>query len=269
MRTFAVTSGKGGVGKTNLSANLGIALAEAGQRVVLFDADLGLANLDVVLGTRAPHNLQAVVAGEKRLSDILTPGPGGIRFIAGGSGVRELVNLTGNHLEQFLAELNELQHSTDCLIFDTGAGVDHAVMTFVLAADEVLLITTPDPASITDAYATIKLVFSDKPNALIKVILNMVADEAHAHSVFARLNSICRQFLHKNLHYGGYVRNDSAVVQAIRKREPFFLALNGRGASADVARIAADILGQQWEPEPIGFFDRLRLAFAGGHRKTA
>ncbi|GIV02862.1 MAG: ATPase [Fimbriimonadales bacterium] len=269
MRSIAVTSGKGGVGKTNISSNLAIALAQQGHRVVVMDADLGLANLDVVLGTRAACTLQHVCSGEKRLREILTDGPGGIRFIAGGSGVQELINLTGNELEQFLAELAELESETDFLIFDTGAGVDESVMTFALAADEVLLVTTPDPASITDAYATAKLIFANKPSALIRVVLNMVADEAHAQSVFARLQAIARQFLGKKLHLAGYVRQDPNVVQAIRRREPFVLALGNRGAGSDILRIAAAITGAEWEPEPVGFFDRLRFAFGGARKKTA
>jgi flagellar biosynthesis protein FlhG len=269
MRSIAVTSGKGGVGKTNISSNLAIAIAQQGHRVVVMDADLGLANLDVVLGTRAICTLQHVCSGEKRLREILTIGPGGIRFIAGGSGVQELINLTGNELEQFLAELAELESETDYLIFDTGAGVDDSVMTFAVAADEVLLVTTPDPASITDAYATAKLIYANKPSALIRVVLNMVADEAHAHSVFARLQAIARQFLGKHLQFAGYVRQDPNVVQAIRRREPFVLALGNRGAGADILRIAATITGAEWEPEPVSLLDRLRFAFGGARKKTA
>src|SRR5687768_15476645 len=124
MRTIAVTSGKGGVGKTNISANVGLALAHTGKRVVIFDADLGLANLDVILGTKAQFNLTDVLSGEKKLAEVVTHGPGGIQFIAGGSGVESLINMNPTQLERFLTELQEFSKFTDIMIFDTGAGID-------------------------------------------------------------------------------------------------------------------------------------------------
>lgn len=261
MRTIAVTSGKGGVGKTNMSANLGIQLARRARRVVVFDADLGLANLDVVLGVNAPHSLQHVLTGEKTLAQIVTDGPGGVRFIAGGSGIEGLVNLSGPQLERFLSELAELERSTDILIFDTGAGLDGTVMTFLQAADETLLVCTPDPASITDAYATAKALWARRPDAVIRVLLNMVMDDAHAKAVFAKLKSITEQFLNKSLLFGGYVRMDPRAVECIRKRRPFSLADPSLPASQDVSSIAASLLGMDYEPVKMTLVDKLRGVF--------
>lgn len=269
MRTFAVTSGKGGVGKTNLSANLAIALAQRGLRTLVFDADLGLANLDVVLGTRAPHTLQDVIAGEKRLLEIATPGPGGIQFVAGGSGVQALVNLAPAQLDSFLCQLSELEECMDVLIFDTGAGIDNNTMTFLEAADDVLLISTPDPASITDAYATAKTLFARKPNAKVHVVLNMVSDETQARAVYAKLFSITQQFLEKSLTYAGMVRNDPHAVAWIRKRQPFLLAQPNLAASQDVARLAANLLGKQHTPSAESLVDRLRAVFSIGVKRPA
>jgi len=244
MRTFAVTSGKGGVGKTNVSANLSIAFAAKHQRVVTFDADIGLANLDVVLGTKSQYKLQHVLAREKTLQEVLEPGPGGIRYVAGGSGIESLVRMDGPDGEQFLMDLEQLENETDILLFDTGAGIDENVMTFLAAADEVLLVTTPDPASMTDAYATAKALLSRKPMASIKVIMNMVEDEAQARAIFAKLTSISQQFLGRPLSYGGSIRLDPKATVHIRQRRPFILADPDLAASKDVKAIAASLLGE-------------------------
>ena len=269
MRTISVTSGKGGVGKTNISANVGLALASRGKRVVVFDADLGLANLDVILGTRAEFTLQHVVTGEKTLSEVVTNGPGGIDFIAGGSGVENLINLDPTHLERFLTELQELSKCTDVLIFDTGAGIDDTIMTFLEASDETLIIITPDPASITDAYATAKVLYSRKPEAVVRVIMNQVYDEAQAKAIFSKIQGIAHQFLDKHLIYGGHVRSDQRAVQCIRKRQPFFIADPLAPASQDVLTVASALLGQEYTPEKEGLVDRLRNLFGLGWRRSA
>ncbi|MEP0767435.1 MAG: MinD/ParA family protein [Fimbriimonadia bacterium] len=268
MRTIAVTSGKGGVGKTNLSANLGLALASLQKRVVIFDADLGLANLDIVLGTRAAFNLQNVVSGEKRLLDVVATGPGGVRYIAGGSGVETLVNLSGPQLESFLMGLEELQSSTDYLIFDTGAGVDAHVMMFLEAADETLLVATPDPASLTDAYATAKVLYGRKPDAVVRLVVNMAEDDAQASALYVKLQSIVKQFLGKSLQYAGAIRHDPKAIQYIRQRKPFLLADRGLQASRGVLTIASVIAGQAIEQEQGGIVNRLRSVF-GLERRTA
>jgi flagellar biosynthesis protein FlhG len=269
MRTIAVTSGKGGVGKTNISANVGLALAQRGKRVVIFDADLGLANLDVILGTKAQYSLQDLLSGERKLAEIVTHGPGGIQFIAGGSGVEALVNLSSEQLDRFLTELQEFSKFTDVMIFDTGAGIDDTIMTFLQAADETLLVITPDPASITDAYATAKVLYSRKPDAVIRVVLNQVFDEPQARAVYAKVNGIAQQFLGKHMVYGGHVRHDMRAIHQIRKRQPFVLADPLAPASQDVQTVAAGLLGQMHTVEREGFVDRLRNVFSFGFKKSA
>lgn len=270
MKTIAVTSGKGGVGKTNLSANLGIALTKLGRRVVLFDADIGLANMDVVLGVHAPFTLQNVFSGEKKLEEVVHPGPGGVRFVAGGSGLEALVSMAGPRSEAFLSELAELASTTDFLIFDTAAGIDENVLTFLQAADEVLLVTTPDPAAVTDAYATSKALFRLKPDAKVKVVMNMVDNEAQARAVYGKLREITLQYVGKELLYLGSVRYDAEAVMLIRRRIPFVLADTGAKASKDVIALASALTGQ---PKPSadgeGFVDRLRGLFGRTLRKSA
>jgi flagellar biosynthesis protein FlhG len=265
MRVLAVTSGKGGVGKTNLSANLAIALSMRGERVTVFDADIGLANLDVVLGVPAKGTLQQVVSGEKKLMELLADGPGGIKFLGGGSGIETMLNLSGRAGDAFIAELRTLETSTDFLVFDTGAGIDANVMTFLAAADEVLVVVTPDPASMTDGYATIKAILGRNPETKMRVVMNLVDDEAQGKAVFARLSSIAQQFLGAPLVYAGFVRTDPRAAAAVRKRKPWMIDPT-MPASQDVNRVAGWLLGDRMAPyvdstTTISFADRLRGLF--------
>ncbi|GAB4257818.1 MinD/ParA family protein [Thermincola ferriacetica] len=164
-RIIAVTSGKGGVGKTNFTINFALSLMAYGQKVIVLDADLGLANIDVILGISPKYNLYHVLKGEKTIQEIIVPGPQGLQIIAGGSGIQELANLRRWQVEQFIAKLGELEGLADILIIDTAAGLSRNVMSFVLAADEVIVITTPEPTAITDAYGLVKVMTTKKRTA--------------------------------------------------------------------------------------------------------
>lgn len=264
MKVLAITSGKGGVGKTTLSANLAIALAGRSQRVTVFDADIGLANLDVMLGRPAKGTLQEVISGAKSLKDVIEDGPGGIKFVGGGSGIETMINLTGRAGDAFLRDISDLEKTTDYLIFDTGAGIDANVMAFLTAATEVIVIITPDPASLTDGYATAKAIITSDPNVNVKIIMNMVDDEAQARAVFAKLTSISQQFLGVPLGYAGYVRADARAAKCVRQRKPWMLGDPQAPASKDVDRIAATMLGEyvSAHSEQSSFADRLRGLFA-------
>ncbi|MBN9501919.1 MAG: hypothetical protein BGO01_09415 [Armatimonadetes bacterium 55-13] len=241
MRILSITSGKGGVGKTNLAANLGIALSQQGSRVVMFDADLGLANLDVVLGTGADFSLHHAIDGNLSLADVIAAGPAGTRFLSGGAGLSKLINISRKRLQNFLLELAQLDKSTDYLIFDTGAGVDAKVMTFLKAADDVILVVTPEPASVADAYATIKVLLRSKKNAHIQILMNQVEHERQAEAVYRKLNDIAGHFLNADLSYIGSVRCDSEILPWIRARQPFLLADPRLKASKDVIGVAQRI----------------------------
>jgi flagellar biosynthesis protein FlhG len=171
-RVITVTSGKGGVGKTNITINLAIALSEMGKKVVILDADFGLANIDVLFGIVPRHSLVDVIKNRKNILEILSEGPMNTRFISGGSGVEEMVKLDRAQLQKFVENISLLDKIADVILVDTGAGLSENVMSFVMAADEVLLVTTPEPTSITDAYALIKMVSNRDREKKIKVIIN-------------------------------------------------------------------------------------------------
>jgi flagellar biosynthesis protein FlhG len=241
MRTIAITSGKGGVGKTTLACNLSIALAQAGQKVVLFDADLSLANVDVAMGMQSEFNLQHVVAGVKTLREILSSGPAGVQVVSGGSAIPSLMNAGPKRMASFITQLADLAQDTDVLIFDTGAGLDNKVITFMKLAQEIVLVTTPDPTSVTDAYATIKTACRRMNDPVVRVIVNQVGGEREGRQVFSALAGIVKTFLKKDIHWLGYVRQDFQAAAAIRKRRPFVIATPAAWSSEDVREIAATI----------------------------
>jgi len=263
MKILSITSGKGGVGKTNLACNLGIALSQLGNRVVLCDADLGLANLDVVLGMSAEYSMQHAIDGNLCLSDVIANGPGGVRFLTGGSGVAKLISLGKKRLQNFLLEFAQLEDTTDYLIFDTGAGVDAKVVTFLKAADEVVLVVTPDPASVADAYATIKVLLRSKKDAHIQVLMNQVESERQAETVYRKLNDIAGHFLDAHLDYFGCVHYDTEIGHWIRSRQPFVLADPRSRASRDVVNVAKQLVNR---PEIYDIRDKIlqRLEHAFG-----
>ena len=237
-RVLAVTSGKGGVGKTNFSTSLALTLAQQGQRVIVLDADLGLANLHVVLGVTPRYHLEHVLQGERTLEETLFPGPCGIQIIGGASGLSELANLDGRQRDYFIESLQTLDTLADVIIIDTGAGLSHTVMAFLGAAEEILVVTTPEPTAITDAYATIKVVTGENPEAKLRLIVNMAQSVEEAQAVANRLNRIAQQFLHIGLDFAGSIPLDPAVRAAVRAQKPFVLLSPNSPASRSIVEIA-------------------------------
>ena len=194
-RVIAVASGKGGVGKTNLSVNLALALREKGLRVGIFDADLGLGNVDVLLGMAPKYTLKDVLDGRKQISEILMPGPQGIVVFAAGSGFMELANLSQWRLDRFVDAISELDQSLDVLLIDNAAGISKSVLSFVSAADEVIVVTTPEPAAYTDAYALVKLLAGRDARTRLRLVVNMARAPHDAERISKRIEAILRQFL--------------------------------------------------------------------------
>lgn len=264
-RVIAVTSGKGGVGKTNLAVNLGIALAQRGLKTGILDADLGLANVDIVLGMSPPLNLGHVLDGEKSLAEVMVVGPEGLRLIAGGSGVYELANLSQWRLERFIRTMQELDMSLDVLFVDTGAGISHNVLAFLLAACELLVVTTTEPTAIADAYGVIKVTSAKNPSARIHLVVNMAPGEDEAEAASRSLASVVRRFLTLEIDYLGYVPRDIAVNRAVQDQIPFVLAYPGSRAAQNVQRIASR-LSRVEEAVPRGGLAALFSRMAKGRR---
>lgn len=241
-KVITVTSGKGGVGKTNITVNLAIALSEMGFRVVVLDADFGLANIDVLLGIAPRFTLVDVIKDKKNIIEVLTDGPNNIKFISGGSGVEELVKLDRVQIERFINNIGLLDKISDIIIIDTGAGLSDSVMSFVMAADEVLLVTTPEPTSITDAYALIKMVSSRNREKTIKVIVNRAENAKEASDILAKLSLVAEKFLSVKLIPAGYILQDDIVTKAVKMQQPFFLIYPKSHASRYIREISRKLI---------------------------
>ena len=227
---IAITSGKGGVGKSNVAVNLAIKLSAAGKRVVLLDADLGLANADVLCGVDLSFNLSHVIARRKELSDVMVKAPGGFRLIGGASGLARMADLSDFDRQRIVDALAELEETTDIILIDTGAGIGPNVLSFTRAADHVLVLTTPEPTAITDAYAVIKVISRSGPDndpagaeRRVSLLVNQARSPGEARVVQERIAKVARQFLGVSVLDAGYLYADEQVPLAVRKRTPFVL----------------------------------------------
>jgi len=223
-RIIAVSSGKGGVGKTNIAINMALAYAQAGKKVIVMDADLGLANVNVVLGVIPRYNLYHLIRKQKTLSEILVDTSYGIQIIAGASGFSKIANLTEEERRDFIAELAALSNA-DVLIIDCAAGVSNNVISFIAAADDALIVTTPEPTAITDAYGIIKIIATEIENLDIglKLIVNRVKSVVEGKRVAERVINIAGQFLNLKVDYLGFVFDDPVVHTSVVRQKPFLV----------------------------------------------
>jgi flagellar biosynthesis protein FlhG len=215
-RVIAVTSGKGGVGTTNVVANLAYALTMLGKKVLILDANVSLANIDILMGLMPKYNLNHVLKGEKKVSDVIVTGPGGMKIIPASLGVQELTNLTTEQRLLLLSELAPLSKEADILLIDTGAGISANVIYFNLAAQESLVITTPEPTSVTDSYALMKILSVGYAKNQFKLLINSVKDANEAKEVYQSLSSITEKFLSLSLDYWGYILYDRNISRAVK-----------------------------------------------------
>lgn len=231
-RIIAISSGKGGVGKTNLAINLAIAYSRLGKKVVVMDADLGLANVNVVLGVIPRYNLYHLIRQQKKMKDILLNTNYGIQIVAGASGFSKIANLSDEERQGVIEELSELS-SADIIIIDTSAGVSSNVLSFVAAADDVIIVTTPEPTAITDAYGIVKIIATEIDNLELglKLVVNRVKSVTEGRRVAERVINIAGQFLNIKLDYLGFIYDDIQVHNAVVKQRPF-IALDAKGKAA-------------------------------------
>jgi flagellar biosynthesis protein FlhG len=235
---IAITSGKGGVGKSNISVNLAIQLAAAGKAVVLLDADLGLANADVLCNVDLPNNLSHVIARKKELHEVLIEAPGGFKLIGGASGLARMADLSDFDRQRLIHSLAELEQRADVILIDTGAGISPNVLSFTRAADHVLVVTTPEPTAITDAYAVVKVLSRDHGDRRISLLVNQVRNANEGKVVHTRIAKVAKQFLNVSVLDAGYVMSDENVPLAVRRRLPFVLGNPKCAASQCIAQLA-------------------------------
>lgn len=227
-RVIAVTSGKGGVGKTSFSVNLAIQLSKRGQRVVIIDADFGLANVEIMLGIRPKYTMSDLIYNDMNIDEIITEGPMGVGFISGGSGVQDMVNLDKEQIKSLIAKLVRLDTLADVVIIDTGAGISDSVLEFVLSSPEVMIVATPEPTSITDAYSLLKTVNRSKDfvplDKKIQIVANRVSSKEEGQEIYEKLNIVSTKFLNIHLEYLGEIFQDTNVSKAVIEQKPVSLA---------------------------------------------
>ncbi len=242
-RVITVTSGKGGVGKSNISLNLAIQFSRLRKKVVILDADFGLANIEVMLGIRPQYNLSDVIFRGRNVGEIITKGPGNIGFVSGGSGIHELANLTSGQLKILVNVMYQLDSIADIIIIDTGAGISDNVMEMILSSAEILLVATPEPASITDAYVLLKTLKGqegyNKDLLKIRLLGNRTQTREEGRELFEKLDSVVGRFLGMEMDYMGAVPYDSFLQKAVMKQRPVSLAYPNAPSSKAIQELAS------------------------------
>lgn len=243
-RTIAITSGKGGVGKTAFTINVGVALSELGKRVCIVDADLGTANVDVLLNMTPRYNLAHVINGERNIFDVLLQGPRGLVVLPGGSGLQELTDLDERQFGKLLAQFHRLERYADVMLLDTGSGLSRSVTNFVQAADETVVLTTPEPHAITDAYALIKVASRNGADLKLQLVVNRVQNDAEAGEIARKMMFASQRFLETDMRFLGHVVDDPSVSRAIRQQQDLLTAYPKSRAADGFRRIAARLVAE-------------------------
>ena len=248
-RVITVTSGKGGVGKSNTSINLAIQFRKMGKRVIILDADFGLANIEIMFGAVPKHNLYDLIYQGKSIKEIITWGPMKVGFISGGSGIAGMSNLSREYLDCIIQNLTQLDAIADIIIVDTGAGIADAVLEFLVASGEILMVTTPEPTSITDSYSLLKALYRharfDQNATKVKLIANRVERGTEGQILFNKLNAVVERYLKIPMSYLGYVPEDSQLSRSVMQQVPFSLQYPNSRAAAAYERIAGRLLDKQ------------------------
>jgi flagellar biosynthesis protein FlhG len=236
-KIYTITSGKGGVGKTNFTVNLALALQSKGEKVAVIDADLGMANIDVVLGLTPQYNLSHVINGKKEVTEIVLNGPKGLDIIPGASGVEEFANLTEYKLKNIIKSWEALEDRYDIILIDTGAGISNTVINFTLAADEIIVISTTEPTSVTDAYGIIKVIASYEENSKVNLVINQAESDKEGDRVSRRIIQVVKEFLEIELEILGLIPKDESVGKAVKRQQAFLLEFPNSKASRAIKKI--------------------------------
>ncbi|WP_256761354.1 MinD/ParA family protein [Cohnella sp. WQ 127256] len=261
-RVITITSGKGGVGKSNFSLNFAMALQNKGYSVLVFDADISFANIDVLLGTPAKYNLIHLLKGEKSIWEIIQVGPNGLQFIAGGSGFQDLVRLSEEELEYFSEQIGKLHGHMDFILFDTGAGLSKETVRFITAAEETIVITTPEPTSITDAYALIKMLNTMGHQVSFKLVVNRVTDDREGNQTADNIRQVASKYLGLEIPLLGFIPDDANVSKAVKRQTPLSIAFPDSDATRGINRIVSRFLLEERDSSSsqglTGFLQRIK-----------
>ncbi len=252
VKVIAVTSGKGGVGKTNVVANLGYALATLGKKVMVLDADLGLGNLDILLGLTPKYNLTDVIHHRKKVREIIVEGPGGMKILPASSGIQEVTHLSNGEKRNLIAQMDTLEEEMDFLLIDTAAGISSNVMFFNVAAHDILVVTSPEPTAITDAYALMKVMSTRYSENRFQLLINGVRCESEAKDVYKKLCTVADRFLNIAIDYVGHIVQDPVVTRAVREQTAISQRYPGSPASTCFRRLARALSTRHGEVHPKG-----------------
>lgn len=266
MKIITVTSGKGGVGKSNFSTNLALSLKQYGKSPVILDADFGLANVEILLGHRPKYNLAHLIKKECTFEEVLTQNHYGVPFISGGSGIKEMLFLNQEQINDIAKDLKKLEEHTDVLLIDTGAGINDIVLKFCQIADEVYVIVTPEPASMTDAYALIKTIIKEfglKPS--FNIVISKAMDKKEAHDVYNKMAYVAGQFLDISIRYAGYIPYDPKLFEAVKYQKPVIEYDGKCPASEAYKEIGRSILQipQTETKQRTNWLDKFKRVFSG------
>ena len=246
-RVITISSGKGGVGKSSFSSNLAIYLASLNKRVLIIDADFGLANIEVLLGVRAEYNFYHIINKQKNISEIIVDTKYGVKLISGGNGLKELSNINNSEIKYFIEQFEYLDKVADVIIIDTGAGISQSVTNFLMASDENIIITTPEPTSFTDAYTLIK-VMKDRAENIdnINIVINKADDKYEAERIFSKLSHVCNKFLAINVVKLGYIATDISIIKATKQQKPAIISFPESDFSKSIKMIGNKILKEEY-----------------------
>ncbi len=264
-RVITISSGKGGVGKSNFSVNLAIYLASLNKRVLVIDADFGLANIELLLGTRPEYNFYHMLKGEKNISEIIVDTKYNIKFISGGNGLKELSNISNVEIKYFIEQFEYLDKIADIIIVDTGAGISPSVTNFIMASDENIIVTTPEPTSFTDAYTLIKIIKEqNKIINRINIVINKADDKYEADRIFSKISHVCNKFLGITIENIGYIPSDISLIKAIKQQKPAIFSFPDSEFSKAIKNIGNRIVNEEQNVENEGiknFMQKLTRIF--------
>jgi len=240
-KVLSVTSGKGGVGKTNIAANLAICMAASGKKILLIDGDISLGNLDVIMNVNSKYNISHMLNGAKSTEEIIDFGPAGVEIICGGSGLENLADLNEFQRQRLIRDFTKLQENFDVIIIDTAAGISKSVVGFCIASDHILVVTTPEAAAMTDAYAMIKVLVGNKFTGGISLVVNMADTTAEGKKTYRQIVNVAKRFLNIHVYDAGILLRDERLISAVRQRKPVVLAYPRAGITLSLGALAAKL----------------------------